>query len=214
MYVIPLITHNRFYLNNNCHVFAQQKSTCTICHTQRRTVIRHLNPESVAKRRTKAVAVVAQPDHNLSIDLATVQLVKKKKKSSDKNAGLRIPVKMVSSSTEDVMPITKHTTSIVLKVPTAEKPPKAVQMVRQPPQHHKKAPAAAAKFNKPNQKGNNGNGGVGKSNQKKPAKLSASEKRAAEAKQRNSMLLLANVLKMKDSTAAKRPSGLEALLRK
>lgn len=181
---------------------------------QRRTVIRHLNSAVIAKRRTKAVATVVQPDPNVAVDLGTVELVKKKKKSTDKNAGLRIPCKTTPTSS-DVMPInTKHTTSIVMKVPAAATPVKIVPKVQKSLSllSQKQQPINTNLATKANK--NRNGGSVGKANQQKPAKLSASEKRAADAKQRNSMLLLANVLKMKDSSTAKRPSGLETMLRK
>lgn len=163
------------------------------------------------KRKTKAPAVVAVPDEHKPIDLATVELVKKKKKKTDKTAGLNIPAALNVPALRP--PETPHSTfptpihNVVLKTPTAM-PVNVKKFNKTAPPQSKQSIAIVAQ-DKPANK-------WGKQPKPKPkqVKVSAMEKKAADAKQKNSMLLLANVLKMKDAPSTNRPSGLEALLRK
>lgn len=184
---------------------APQKSKCDLCHTVRRTIIRHQTSNTRTKKRTKAAAPQTNPiNTNPTIDLSTVQLIRKKKRKADANAGLRIPTvaKIGNTSTASVTACVKHTTSIVSKQPAAH-----------PLKQLKSASQTHASNHKTKNDSKKAAGKATPQQQKGIKALSAAAKKAADAKQRNSMLLLANVLKMKDAEV-KRPTGLEIMLRK
>lgn len=176
-----------------------QHVTCPVCKTQKKTVLRQPIERSKGVQFTSEEANTETQLNAIANDLASVELaIKKKRRKSDKNAGLILPSSMI-----------KH------HVPST-----ATVKHLQPP-----SPASLPATPKLNQTPNNAkpNSGPlhvqqqrkhGKSKKPQPKQLSANAQRFAAEKQRNNILMLANALKAGSTNVATPMRGLQSLLRK
>lgn len=154
--------------------------------------------------RTKGVTFPSKEPNSetqlnaLAIDLTSVDL-KKKRRKSDKSAGLIIPSNMIKSNTvKPALPIDS---------------PKNVQPPAKPFPITPK-PSVVPSKPKPGTPQLSASKKQGKSKKPAPKQISAAAQRSAAEKQRNNILMLANALKMGATNVASPLRGLQSMLRK
>lgn len=130
-------------------------------------------------------------------EVNSVTSAKKKRRKSDKHAGLKLPPSHLLNHTAPSLK-----TNVMVATPklnpglalTERKTVTPVAKVKQQPQHLQ-------------QKG-------GKTKKQPPKQISASAQMTADLKHRNNIMLLANALKMNSNSSASPLRGLQSMLRK
>lgn len=156
-----------------------------MCRSKRKIPIRNLSTKLRHSKADNLINVTKENAKQDVIDLSAVELVKPKKRKRDKLAGLKI-----KTDTKSIM--------VSNKVVAKTAAPKAILVSSKPGVvHHAKKQKANATKGKA--KGKN---------------VQVKKHYSSETKQRNNILLLANVLKMKDKPANSLTTNLQSLLRK